>query len=128
MPSRSPAHVTRTAIARNKLYHRGGLDAPVFVMSKATEAFYWTDAWKQCRQSYAQSKHWLCERCLSRGLYTPGVIVHHKKHITPNNLNDPTVTLSWDNLELLCREHHAEAHKRNRRYKVDAFGKVIITE
>lgn len=32
----------------------------------------------------------------------PGAIVHHKEHLTPQNINDPDITLSEDNLELLC--------------------------
>ena len=97
-------------------------------MQKFAESFYYSPAWKSTRVAYAKSKGGLCERCLARGVYRAGEIVHHKIHLTPTNIHDPSIALSWDNLELLCREHHAEAHKRNRRYKVDAFGKVIITE
>ena len=60
----------------------------------------------------------------------PGELVHHKKPITPENITDPNVTLSFDNLELVCRDCHAKEHeiiyarKRNRRYTVDKDGKV----
>jgi len=36
--------------------------------------------------------------------------VHHKIHLTPHNIDDPNITLSEDNLELLCRECHAIEH------------------
>ncbi|MBE7145095.1 hypothetical protein BHL35_08985 [Bacillus cereus] len=39
----------------------------------------------------------MCERCQSTGK-----IVHHKEYITPGSINDPEVTLSISNLELLC--------------------------
>lgn len=69
----------------------------------------------------------LCERCLKKGLIVPGEIVHHKIHITPDNVNDPAVTLNPDNLELLCRDCHAEEHTdRRKRYKLDDLGRVII--
>ena len=67
----------------------------------------------------------LCERCLARGLYVPGEIVHHKVHITPENITDENITLSFKNLELLCRDCHADEHRRvKRRYSVDESGKV----
>lgn len=56
----------------------------------------------------------------------PGEIVHHKVHLTPDSINDPTVALSWDNLELLCRTCHAKAHGAAKRYKVDKMGRVTI--
>lgn len=52
----------------------------------------------------------MCENCLRSGLYSPGEIVHHKIELTPANVNKPEITLSWDNLELLCRRCHAEKH------------------
>jgi 5-methylcytosine-specific restriction protein A len=87
--------------------------------------FYKSQAWKQCRSAYAASKNYLCERCLKRGLLVPGEIVHHKVHLSPDNINDPDVTLNWDNLELVCRKCHAELHDASkRRYRVDQFGVV----
>ena len=37
-------------------------------------------------------------------------IVHHKEHLTPENINTPEIALGEDNLELLCRDCHALAH------------------
>jgi 5-methylcytosine-specific restriction endonuclease McrA len=87
--------------------------------------FYNSTAWKKCRAAYTKKVGGLCEICLSRGEYRPGEIVHHKVPITPENINDPTVVLSWDNLQLVCRECHAAEHeKRKRRYTIDALGRV----
>lgn len=80
-------------------------------MAKAfTEGFYGTRAWKKCRAGYTKSVGGLCERCLKRGRIVPGEIVHHKTALTPENIHDESVTLNWENLELLCRECHAEEH------------------
>lgn len=96
-------------------------------MRDFAKSFYKSTAWQQCRASFAKSKGGLCERCLAKGLYSPGEIVHHKIHLTPENINDPRVSLSWDNLELLCRDCHADEHSaHSRRYIVDEGGRVTI--
>ena len=95
-------------------------------MKPYAEEFYKSQAWKKCREAYAQSKGWLCERCMKEGRLTIGEIVHHKIHLTPENIIDPSVTLNWDNLELVCRLCHAAEHGRAKRYKVDEAGRVTI--
>lgn len=90
----------------------------------AFDRFYNSQAWKNCRNGYAKSRRYLCERCLARGLTVPGEIVHHKKHLTPESITDPTVALSWDNLQLLCRDCHGEMHKAKKRYDVAPDGKI----
>lgn len=95
-------------------------------MKEYASAFYKSKAWQRCRDGYAKSVGYLCERCMRHGIYKHGDIVHHKKYITPENISDPDITLNWDNLELLCRECHAEEHgKKQKRYKVDEYGRVI---
>ena len=88
--------------------------------------FYQSVTWHNCRAAYIKSVGGLCERCLKRGLYVPGVIVHHKTHLTPGNIGDPTISCSFDNLELLCRDCHADEHQRvKRRYRIDEGGRVV---
>jgi hypothetical protein len=55
------------------------------------------------------------------------VIVHHKIHLTPANIHDPAVALSFSNLEALCRFHHGTAHGAGRRYRVGPNGEIITT-
>ena len=92
--------------------------------------FYHSQSWKRCSANYKKSKGGLCENCLRKGIYQPGEIVHHKiHHVTPENVENPEVTLSYTNLELLCRKCHAEEHGEmyghdRRRYKVED-GRVI---
>lgn len=95
-------------------------------MKEYAKHFYKSAAWRNTRDAFFKSKAGLCERCLKKGLYSPGVIVHHKIHLTPDNISVPEIALSWDNLELLCRDCHALAHKPEKRYKVDELGRVII--
>ncbi len=72
--------------------------------------FYSSKRWQDCRNEYAKRAHHLCENCLAKGIYKPGVIVHHVEELTPLNIDKPEIALSFDNLELLCRECHAELH------------------
>lgn len=95
-------------------------------MKAYAEAFYSSNAWKECRTAYKKSVGGLCERCLKNGLVVAGDIVHHRVHLNPVNINDPNVTLNWNNLELVCRDCHAAEHGNKKRYKVDVFGNVQV--
>lgn len=97
-------------------------------MREFAARFYKSKKWQATEIAYKKSVGCLCERCLSRGRITVGEIVHHKIHITPHNIDDPSVTLAWDNLELLCRVCHGEAHSRHekKRYLCDADGKIKV--
>ena len=89
------------------------------------ESFYKSKTWERCRDAYIKSVGGLCERCLADGIIKAGVIVHHIEYITPNNITNPNITTSFDNLELLCSDCHNKEHKkRKKRYSVDEFGKV----
>ena len=96
-------------------------------MKDYAKSLYKSKAWQKTRDAYARSVGGLCELCWEKGVLRPGEIVHHKIHITPENINDPSITLSFDNLQLVCRDHHAMIHdRRQRRYKVDELGRVTI--
>ena len=104
--------------------------------------FYSSKAWQTCRNEYAQRRAYLCENCLKKGIYKPGVIVHHLIELDPVNIEIPEIALNFDNLELLCRDCHAEAHelsggrwaevnrrkkeakKSSERFIIDANGRV----
>lgn len=88
------------------------------------KAFYHSQAWKQTQAAYTKKAGGLCEMCLQHGLVTAGVIVHHKIHLTADNINDQDITLNPKNLILLCRDCHAAVHKPEKRWKVDEFGRV----
>lgn len=95
-------------------------------MKEFAKGFYKSKAWQATRDAYAASVGGLCEDCLARGIYKAGEIVHHKQALTPENIGDPSVTLAWDNLRLVCRDCHAKEHGSTKRYKVDKMGRVSI--
>jgi 5-methylcytosine-specific restriction endonuclease McrA len=67
--------------------------------------FYNSKEWKKCREAYKRSRFGICERC--QGV---GAEVHHKIYLSPDNINDPYITLSFENLELLCQSCHSKEH------------------
>lgn len=52
----------------------------------------------------------VCERCFALGKLTPATMVHHIRHLTPENIGDPKVSLAYDNLMRLCQDCHAFMH------------------
>ena len=98
-------------------------------MKPWAEQFYNSDAWRSCRDSFLKSKGGLCERCSTPHDPIVAKIAHHKTYLTKQNINDPNVALSWDNLEALCQDCHNKEHKRNdkkRRYMFDEEGTADI--
>ena len=89
--------------------------------------FYDSTQWKRCREEFRKSKRYLCEDCLSKGILTLGTVVHHKTPLTPENINDPEITLNFDNLKLLCVDCHADEHakREGRRYRIEKDGTVV---
>ena len=124
--------------------------APFFLLISMAKPFarkfYSSKAWQDCRNEYAKRQAFLCENCLKRGIYRPGEIVHHKIELDPITIEKPEIALNFDNLELLCRDCHAEAHKlsggrwaevnkrrseqkkSSDRYIIDADGRVTARE
>ena len=96
------------------------------------ESFYTSWGWRKCRKAYAESKGKLCERCLKRGIIEPGskdrpLEVHHKIPLTAENITNHEITLSWDNLELLCKTcHDSERERKEKRWKIGPDGQVIL--
>lgn len=71
-------------------------------MAKAfSKHFYNSSAWVKTSKAYKIHQHYICEKC-------GGVAeeVHHIIPLNPNNINDPNITLNWDNLMALCRSCH----------------------
>ena len=68
------------------------------------------------KQSY------ICERCGD-----PATICHHRKHLDGMNVNDPSIALSFDNLEALCQDCHNKEHFSSDRElcQFDEAGNVI---
>ena len=88
------------------------------------DAFYASPAWKRCARGYRASVGGLCERCKKNGLIVPAEEVHHKIHLTPENINRPEVALNWANLIALCKDCHMKEHRKQKRWTVDKDGNV----
>ena len=65
---------------------------------------------------------------MKRGIYRPGIEVHHIEELTPANIHRPEIALSFDNLVFLCRDCHKARHKgqKDRRYIIGDNGEIII--
>lgn len=88
--------------------------------------FYGSVRWQKCRDAYMEYRHGLCEDCMAKGIIRPAEIVHHKIELTPENINNPSIALSFDNLKAVCRPCHLEEHGRKvRRYMVTPSGEVV---
>lgn len=80
-------------------------------MKKFARAFYHSRAWKNIREFVYRRDKGLCQRCKRHNKFQPGKIVHHLIPLTPENIDDPTIALDADNLELVCKRCHEEIHK-----------------
>jgi len=84
---------------------------------KVLHNFYKSPAWFAARELKMVSVNSLCERCGH-----VGIEVHHKERLTVDNVNDSSISLNQENLELLCRECHNREHKRFS--KINRFDKL----
>ena len=82
------------------------------------KSFYNSKQWKQARKVYIEMKFGICERCGKPNAKQ----VHHKKYITKANINNPEITLDFDNFELLCDYCHQKEHKEK-----NSFNSQIIS-
>lgn len=69
--------------------------------------FYQSKNWISARNYIMHKYHYMCQCCKEK----PADIVHHIIWLNPNNINDPIITLSEDNLIPVCRECHAIIHE-----------------
>ncbi len=91
---------------------------------KALHNFYKSDTWKLAREIKIRQVNGLCERCGSIGQE-----VHHKDRLNIDNVNDVSVSINPENLELLCKDCHNKEHKRFGKEKLfDNEGNLINTE
>jgi 5-methylcytosine-specific restriction endonuclease McrA len=97
-------------------------------MKEYAEKFYKSKQWQIARETAIKRDRYLCVDCLRRDMVTPAEEVHHIIELTPENINDPSISLNLDNLVSLCRECHKARHGNRdpRRYKVDELGRVVI--
>ena len=75
-------------------------------MRDFAEKFYKSKAWRKLRHYVFYDRDFcICVRCGK-----PGKIVHHKVWLTPENIDDPFISLNEDLLETLCDKCHSVEH------------------
>lgn len=86
--------------------------------------FYQSAAWQQARTQAMVRDRGMCQ---SPGCFMPAQEVHHIIELTPENIHDPAIALSIDNLTCLCRDCHrrAHTHESESRYYFDSNGNVV---
>ena len=76
-----------------------------------SKSFYQSKQWKTARNSKMASVNNLCELCLEKGKISAAKEVHHKIHLTPQNINDPNIAYAHSNLLALCKFCHQKEHR-----------------
>lgn len=71
-----------------------------------SKGFYNSPAWRKVRKAFITERvridGGMCQKCKD----TTGYIVDHITEISPDNINDTSITLSWSNLQYLCLPCH----------------------
>lgn len=70
------------------------------------KSFYNSKEWQKVREAVLMRDKYLCQHCGK-----PAEEVHHIKHLSPENIGDPSVTLDMNNLVSLCKDCHFEEHR-----------------
>lgn len=73
------------------------------------KSFYNSSEWQAVRGYVLFRDKYLCVKCGN-----PAEEVHHIIHLSPNNINDVSVTLNPDNLICLCRDCHFAEHAKDK--------------
>ena len=76
-------------------------------------AKYHCARWYKLRKLKKLESNGFCERCLAKGKYNAGKIVHHKIHVTVENCNNDEIMYNLDNLEFVCDDCHKELHNND---------------
>lgn len=123
---------------RSDLTHHSARKVAVVAQDWAV-AFYHSPAWRRNRRAYLERvidtpyglvPPMMCERCYANGKLVPAKVVHHVIHLTPQNIDDPHVSLSFDNFQRLCQDCHAFVHTGYEppRYTFDSDGNLVERE
>lgn len=84
----------------------------VLIAKTWAKAFYNSDAWKTTRLSFLITNGFTCEVCGGHAEE-----VHHEIELTPENINDQSITLNPKLLHALCGDCHKAITKRQKRIR-----------
>ncbi|MBO7336438.1 MAG: HNH endonuclease [Lachnospiraceae bacterium] len=72
-------------------------------------SFYASKEWEKVRTFVMMRDRYMCQKC-----GRPAQEVHHKIHLSPENIWDVSITLNPDNLVALCRDCHFAQHEEDK--------------
>ena len=72
--------------------------------------FYHSQKWEKMREYILIRDKYKCQRCGETGILE----VHHKIHLTPDNIEDGNISLNENNLITLCRDCHFAIHEEDK--------------
>lgn len=88
------------------------------------KTFYNSVLWKQVREAVLKRDRYMCQ---SYGCHNIAEEVHHKIELTPENINDPSITVNMDNLISLCSTcHKAITKAEHKKQKASSILPEII--
>ncbi|AIQ17058.1 hypothetical protein H70357_10600 [Paenibacillus sp. FSL H7-0357] len=76
------------------------------------QAFYTSEVWRLFRLTLIGERGNGCQRCGRIIAKSVDIIGHHKIELTPENVNDHSISLNPDLVELICYDCHNQEHKR----------------
>lgn len=85
--------------------------SPTWRSTPFAKPFYKSRAWQNVRSLVMTKSNGLCERCMEKGELKPADVVHHVVPLTPDNMNDPEVSLNPEKLMALCHDCHTVLHQ-----------------
>ena len=77
---------------------------------KLIDKFYASRAWRMTRAWVIDRDKGICQSCGE--IIFGEMTVHHEINLTPQNVNDPAISLNPELLKTLCHVCHDKAHKR----------------
>lgn len=96
--------LNQNKFAAKPLWKRGGFSVIGDKMKPWAEKFYKGKQWKKCRAAFVKHRKDIdggfCQKCGEK----TGFIVHHIIELTPQNIEEPTITLNWTNLQYVCKD------------------------
>lgn len=74
--------------------------------------FYTTKAWRDLAYALKIKANGTCNRCGHNVMDFKYLIGHHKIELTEDNVEDVSVSLNPDNVEVICHSCHNKEHRR----------------
>ncbi len=76
------------------------------------KSFYASEIWQNFRLLIINKRGMICEHCGQLIAEISDLTIHHKTELTPENVNDVTISLNPDNVMIVHHDCHNQIHKR----------------